>query len=541
MPGAGIQATMMDVPLSLAPMLARAGRLFPDQEIVSRRPDKGIARQRFKDFHDRAHALKAALIRADLPKGEAVATLMWNNAAHLEAYFGIPLAGGVLLTLNLRLHPDELAYIVRHAGAKTIIVDDILLPLALEIQKRTPIQRIIAINWSQAALPAGVIDYEAFIDGPWDTRVPPLAEGDAAGMCFTSGTTGRPKGVVYSHRALVLHSFAIALPDVLAISHRSSVMPIVPMFHANAWGEPFACAMLGAKLVLPGPHLDAESLLDLCEGERVTLAAGVPTVWLAVVRALEENPARWPHLKGLRALVGGSAAPESLLRALARHGLAPAHGWGMTELSPVGAIHSFKTSYDARSEDERFRNLASQGLPLPLVETRIVNDEGEAPWDGKTVGELHVRGPFVAAAYHNQPDAADRWTEDGWFKTGDVAAIDEDGYLKLSDRTKDLVKSGGEWISSVDLENAIMGHPAVAEAAVIAVKHPKWDERPLAAVVLKAGQSLDLAGLRDFLAPKFPKYWLPDAMVAIDQIPRTATGKFQKSQLRERFKDWVWE
>jgi fatty-acyl-CoA synthase len=531
---------MMDVPLTLAGVLARAGRLFPDQEIVSRRPDKTVARQRFKDFHDRAHALKAALRRAGLAKGEAVATLMWNNAAHLEAYFGIPLAGGVLLTLNLRLHPDELGYIAGHAGAKTIIVDDILLPLALEIRERTPIRRIIAVNWNRAALPADVIDYETFIGGPWDTEIGPIAEGDAAGMCFTSGTTGRPKGVVYSHRAIVLHSFAIALPDVLAISHRSSVMPVVPMFHANAWGEPFACAMLGAKLVLPGPHLDAESLLDLCESERVTMAAGVPTVWLAVVRALDAEPRRWPGLAGMRVLVGGSAAPESLLRDIARHGMTPAHGWGMTEMTPVGAIHSFKTKFDAAPEDERFRHLSNQGLPLPLVETRIVDDAGEAPWDGKSVGELQVRGPFVAAAYHNQPDAADRWTEDGWFKTGDVAAIDADGYLKLTDRTKDLVKSGGEWISSVDLENAIMGHPAVVEAAVVAVKHPKWDERPLAAVVLKPGQHLDLAALREFLAPKFPKYWLPDALVAIDQIPRTATGKFQKSVLRERFKDWSW-
>ena len=537
-----MRATMMDVPLTVAQILERAGRLFPDTEIVSRRPDKSIHRYRHAELHGRALALAAALQKAGVKQGEPVATLMWNHAVHLEAYFGIPCAGGVLHTINLRLHPNDLVYIVDHAGPRTLIIDDVLLPLLAEFRDRVRRDRVIVVNWGKGALPEGAVDYEDFIAAGAAGYVPPeLDETDAAGLCYTSGTTGKPKGVVYSHRAIVLHSLAISLPDVLSISHRSAVMPVVPMFHANAWGEPFACAMMGAKQVFPGAHLDAVNLLDLWNDEGVTLVSGVPTVWLAVVRALDENPGRWPRVKGLRALIGGAAAPEGLLRALIKHGIDPAHGWGMTEITPVGAIHSFKRKLDTLPPDARIAHLAKQGLPLPLVETRVVNDSGEAPWDGASVGELQVRGPFVAARYHNQPDSGDRWTSDGWFKTGDVVAMDADGYIKLSDRTKDLIKSGGEWISSVELENAIMGHPAVAEAAVIAVAHPRWDERPLAAVALKPGNSLSLEDLRAYLAPHFAKWWLPDAIAIVDQIPRTSTGKFQKSVLRERFKDWTWD
>jgi fatty-acyl-CoA synthase len=533
-----MHATTMDVPLTLAHMLERAGALFPDTELVSRKPDKSIHRHTHREFHARAHALKSALLKAGLKRGEAVATLMWNHAIHLEAYFGVPCAGGVVLTLNLRLSPDDLSYIAGHAKPRILIVDDVLLPLAKQI--RHPFERVVIVNWNGKPDPA-TTDYESFIAAaPKDLSFPAIAETDAAGMCYTSGTTGKPKGVVYSHRAIVLHSFAIALPDVLAISHRECMMPVVPMFHANAWGEPFACAWLGAKQVFPGPHLDAESLLGLCNDEGVTFAAGVPTVWLAVVKAMEAQPGRWPKTKGMRVLVGGAAEPPALLAALERKGFKALHGWGMTEMTPVGSMHSFKRKLDGLEGEDRYRHLAKQGLPLPLVDARVVGDGGEAPWDGETMGELQVRGPFITGSYHHAPEATDRWSADGWFRTGDVVTIDADGYIKLTDRTKDLVKSGGEWISSVELENAIMGHPAIAEAAVVAVPHPKWDERPLAAVVLKDGQTLTLEDLRAHLALRFPKWWLPDAMVVIDQVPRTSTGKFQKSTLRERFKTWEW-
>ncbi|MFO0997354.1 MAG: long-chain fatty acid--CoA ligase [Alphaproteobacteria bacterium] len=537
-----MHATMMDYPLTLVPLLERAGKLFPDTEIVSRRPDKSLHRYRTADFCRRARALAAALQRAGLAKGEAVATLMWNNSAHLEAYFGVPCAGGVVLTLNLRLPPADLTYIVNHAKPRFLIIDDVLLPLYEQFKKDVALDRVFVVRWNKGSLADGLSDYDSFIEPGSDGFVyPALAEGDAAGMCYTSGTTGKPKGVVYSHRALVLHSLAISLPDVHAFSHRECVMPVVPMFHANAWGHPFACVMLGAKQVFPGPHLDAESLLDLCANEGVTLTAGVPTVWLAVVQALDANPTRWRLKPGMRVLTGGSAAPEGLLRGLERHGLKAMHGWGMTEMAPVGALYSRKLKLDALDTDARYRHLTRQGLPLPLVEMRVVNDAGEAPWDGESMGELQVRGPFIAGRYHNAPEAADRWTGDGWFKTGDVVTIDADGYMKLADRTKDLVKSGGEWISSVELENALMSHPAVAEAAVIAIQHPKWQERPLAAVVLKKDAQATAESLRAHLAERFAKWWLPDAIVFIDAIPRTSTGKFQKAVLRERFKDWQWD
>ncbi len=536
-----MRATMMDYPLTLVHVLERAGKLFPDTEIVSRRPDKSIHRYRHLDFYRRSRALAAALTRAGIKPGERVATLMWNNSAHLEAYFGVPCSGGVVLTLNLRLAPADLTYIVNHAKPRILIIDDVLLPLYEQFRGDVAFERVFVVCWNKGALPDGAEDYDSFISPNADGfAYPALAEGDPAGMCYTSGTTGKPKGVVYSHRALVLHSLSISLPDSLALSHRECVMPVVPMFHANAWGEPFACAMVGAKQVFPGPHLDAESLLDLCAGEGVTMTSGVPTVWLALVQALDAAPNRWRLKPGMRVLTGGAAAPEGLLRGLERHGCTAMHGWGMTEMSPVGAVHSTKVKHDRLDADQRYRHLTRQGMPLPLVETRVMGDEGEAPWDGESMGELQVRGPYIAGSYYNAPEAADRWTGDGWFRTGDVVTIDADGYLKLMDRTKDLVKSGGEWISSVELENALMSHPSVAEAAVIAVAHPKWQERPLAAVVLKKDARATSDELRAHLSERFAKWWLPDAIVFIDAIPRTSTGKFQKSALRERFKDWQW-
>jgi fatty-acyl-CoA synthase len=387
-------------------------------------------------------------------------------------------------------------------------------------------------------LPDGALDYEALLDAedPGAFEPPAIDERDAAALCYTSGTTGRPKGVLYSHRSLVLHSMAGAMADGFACRESDVVLPVVPMFHANAWGLPYTAALVGASLVLPGPHLDAASLLELFERERVTWSAGVPTVWLGLLQALDASPGRW-DLSSLRGLgVGGAAPPPSMIRGFQeRHGIPVCHGWGMTEMSPVGSIAALPAALADASAEERLAYVARQGRPVPFVEIRARGDDGLVPWDGETLGELEVRGPWVAASYLDCPEGASRFTDDGWFRTGDVVTIDRDGTITVADRSKDLIKSGGEWISSVALENALMGHPAVAEAAVIAVPDARWQERPLAAVVLRAGMTATPDELRAFLAPQFPAWWLPDRYEPVDAIPRTSVGKFLKSALRERF------
>jgi fatty-acyl-CoA synthase len=529
---------MMRFPLTLAHLLERAGKLFPESEIVSRLPSKSLHRHTYADFYRRARALGGALQRMGLKRGDRVATLMWNHYAHLEAYFAIPCAGGVLHTLNLRLHPDDIAYIANHAGDRFLIVDDVLLPLYDKFRASAKFERIIVVPLSGSSVPAGCEDYEALIAQSPPLKALALEEEDPAGMCYTSGTTGRPKGVVYSHRALVLHSLASALPDVMGLSNRDAACPVVPMFHVNAWGLPFTAVMVGAKLVFPGPHLDAASLLNLYEQEQVTLTAGVPTIWMSILLALEQEPARWKLPPGMRMVVGGAAAPEAMIRGFDRFGLRVIHGWGMTETTPVAAVNYIKRELADATGAGEYVLRAKQGVPPPFVEGRAMTESGEAPWDGQTMGELEVRGPWVAASYHDLDAESDKWSADGWFRTGDVVTIDPNGYIKITDRIKDLVKSGGEWISSVDLENALVGHPKVAEAAVIGVPHPKWDERPLAVVVLKQGQSATADELRDFLAPKFARFWLPDDVVFVSEIPRTSTGKMMKAKLREQFKDW---
>ena len=533
-----MQSTMMQFPLTLPPILERAGRYFPRREIVSRLPDKTLRRSTFADFHRRARRLAAGLIRAGLAPGDRVATLMWNHHAHMEAYFGIPCAGGVLHTLNLRLAPDDIAYIANHAQDRFIIVDDVLLPLLEKFRDRIQPERIFVFPFSGRPVPAGYESYEDLLAGADDAFVyPELDENAPAAMCYTSGTTGRPKGVVYSHRSTVLHCFAQAMCADL-VTPSDTLLPVVPMFHANAWGYPYTCAMLGTAIVFPGPHLDAESLLDLFVAEKVTLAAGVPTIWLGLIQQLDAHPGRWP-LPPMRMLVGGSAVPESLIRSFARHGHTIVQGWGMTETSPLATLARPKSTQSGLSADEGFALAATQGMPMPFVELRGMDDDGEIPWDGKTVGEIQVRGPWVTASYHGGEDP-EKFTQDGWLRTGDVATIDAEGFVRITDRTKDLIKSGGEWISSVDLENAIMSHPAVAEAAVIAVAHPKWMERPLAVVVGKPGATLDAATLRAHLEARFARWMVPDAYEFIDQIPRTSTGKFMKTTLRERYRQYRW-
>ena len=534
-----MESQMMDFPLTLSHLFDRAGRYFAKTELVSRRPDKSIHRTTWGDFHVRAQKLANALQRLGVKRGDRVATLGWNHSRHLEAYFGIPLMGGVLHTLNPRLSGQDLAYIMNHAEDAVLLVDDVLLPVWERFKHEVHPKQVIV--WSNgAAVPAGMLDYEQLIEGELGSFTPvTLDEKEPAGICYTSGTTGRPKGVVYSHRSIVLHAMSAALPDSLGLSQTSVVLPVVPMFHVNAWGLPFVCAMVGAKVVFPGPHLDALSVLQLIEEEKVTCAAGVPTVWIAILDALDKEPRRWNVSSVTQMVVGGSAAPPAMIEGFQkRHGLAVLHAWGMTEMSPIGTVSRLKAGMQGLPEGEQFRRRAMQGVAVPLVEVRAVSEAGEVPWDGKAMGELHVRGPFIAKSYFGNAAEADKFTMDGWFRTGDVVTIDGEGFVRITDRSKDLIKSGGEWISSVDLENALMGHPAVKEAAVVAVAHPKWDERPVACVVLRDGAKATDDELREYLSPLFAKFQMPDAFVFMQAIPRTAAGKFLKTALREQLKDF---
>jgi fatty-acyl-CoA synthase len=533
-------STMMNVPLNLSHFLERAGKLFGTQEIVSRVPDKSLHRYSYADFYRRARLLAEALTKAGLKRGDRVATLMWNHYAHYESYFGVIVSGGVLHTLNLRLAPDDIAYIANHAQDRFLIVDDVLLPLFEQFRSKVKLERVIVVPLTGKPVPAGTDDYEAFLEtARGDFHYPEMDENEACAMCYTSGTTGKPKGVVYSHRSQVLHSLGQAIPDAIGLSGRDVILPVVPMFHANAWGVPYTAAMLGCKMVFPGPHLHPDDLIPLLESERVTVSCGVPTIWLPMVQILEKNQGKWKLHPDLRLTVGGSAVPEAMIRAYAKLGIQVIQGWGMTETSPLATLSKITASQVHLTDDQRFAAQATQGYPLPLVDIRCVGDAGEQPWDGKSVGEIQVYGPWITGSYYNQP-APENFAEDGWLRTGDVATIDALGFIKITDRTKDLIKSGGEWISSVELESAVMGHPAVQECAVIAVPHPKWAERPLAVIVLKPGAQATEADIKAHLAQKFVKWMVPDAYVFVDSIPRTSTGKFLKTKLREQYRDWKW-
>jgi fatty-acyl-CoA synthase len=529
---------MDDYPLTLTALVERAEQLTPGRKVVSRRPNGEIHRTSLGECAGRARRLATGLAALGIGDGDRVATLLWNQPEHLELYFAVPLMGAVLHTLNPRLHPEELSFIVADAEDSVIVVDESLVDAFESFRSAREFEDVIVVSHS-GSIPDGTVDYESLIAGKDPAEWPVLDERRACAMCYTSGTTGRPKGVVYSHRALVLHSLMAALPDGHAISSRDTILPVVPMFHANAWGLPYIAAFAGTGQVLPGPRLDAESVLDLLAGERVTITAGVPTVWMAVLQALDAEPDRW-DLSALRLLiVGGSAVPRSMLEGFDRHGLTVIQAWGMTETSPMGTICRLPMELDDASPDEQYEYRVRQGPPSPFVEIRARTDDGELiPWDDQTMGELEVRGPWVAAAYHHG-QGADKFTEDGWFQTGDVVRINSHGCIRICDRSKDLVKSGGEWISSVDLENHLMAHPAVAEAAVIAMPDDRWGERPMAVVVLRDGQQASTDELRDHLSRHFAKWQLPDRFEFIDAIPRTATGKFKKTDLRERFVEAV--
>jgi fatty-acyl-CoA synthase len=531
-----IRSTMSRVPLSVNHLLERAGRIFPQTEIISRLPDKSYASHRFADLYRRARRLAAGLRAAGLGKGDRVATLCWNHYAHLECYFGIPAAGGVTHTLNLRLAPDDIAWIANHAQDRILVVDDVLLPLYERFRAQTRFERVLVVPLSGAPVSPSFIDYERFLEAaPSGFDYAPHDEDDPVSMCYTSGTTGRPKGVVYSHRSTVLHALAVNATATCSLDASDSVCPVVPMFHVNAWGMPHVCAMVGARMVMPGPHLGAADLIDLFNAQRVNRACGVPTIWLGILQQLESRPeARLPA--GMKMTVGGSALPETAVRGFARHGASVHVGWGMTETSPVGSISGRKSELLDAGDDERYRRATLAGVPLPLVETRLIGDDGrEQPWDGTALGELQVRGPFIAAGYHGVDSDPEKFTADGFLRTGDVAAIDEHAFVRIADRTKDLIKSGGEWISSVDMEGRLMDHPAVLEAAVIAVPDAKWGERPLACIVLKPGAAASADALREHLGAHFARWQLPERVEFVESIPRTSTGKFLKSKLRETY------
>jgi len=533
-----MRSTMMRDGLSLNDLLERAGRLHGESQLVSRLPDKSLVRHSFAQYYQRTRRLASALLAAGLKKGERVATLCWNHHAHLECYFGIPAAGGVMHTLNLRLAPDDIAWIANHAKDRFLIVDDILLPLYEQFRSKASFEKVIVFPFSGKPVPKEFTSYEDVLaQAPAKFDYVPHDENDPVSMCYTSGTTGRPKGVVYSHRSTIIHTLVGTLPDYWGLSAKSSVMPATPMFHANCWGIPYACVMLGVKMVFPGPHLHPEDLLDLMAKEQPSYVLGVPTIWMAMAQLLESDPQKYRLPPGVRMLVGGAAMPESLIRTYAKHGAAVTQGWGMTETSPLGSVSYLKPNLQGLSEDEKFKRYASAGIPVPLVGLRIIGNDGtEQPWDGVAVGEIQVRGPFITGSYHEVPPEAEKFTADGWLRTGDVASIDPQGYVRIADRTKDLIKSGGEWISSVDMENRLMGHAAVQEAAVIAIADEKWGERPLACVVLKQGRQASPEELRAHLAGAFAKWQLPDRFEFLEAIPRTSTGKFWKVKLREMFR-----
>jgi fatty-acyl-CoA synthase len=532
---------MQDFQLTLPYMLRRAEQLYGYREIVTRRPDKSFHRYTYSDFVSRSKKLAVALKKLGLEDGDRVGTLGWNTYQHLEAYFGIPCSGAVLHTLNPRLHEDDLAFIANHAEDRAMLIDESLVPVFQKFRGETNIEHAIIVT-EGGEVPEGMLSYEDLLadadDSEFEYR--DFDENQAAAMCYTSGTTGRPKGALYSHRSSVLHSMMVSLGNTFALSESDCVLPVVPMFHVNAWGMPYASVLVGAKLMMPGPHLDPESVLEDFEQEKVTFTAGVPTVFLAVLQALEADPERY-DLSAMRALaIGGSAAPKGVIKAFnENHGLKVVHAWGMTEMSPIGTVANLPSEVRELSEDEQLDYRAKQGYPVPFVEIRGRGDEDDfIPWNGESMGELEVRGPWVASSYYEAPEGDDKFTDDGWFKTGDIVSIDKYGFINITDRAKDLIKSGGEWISSVELENALMAHDAVSQAAVIAIPHEKWDERPLAAIVLKEGEEVSGDELQQHLEKDFAKFWLPDAYEFVESIPMTATGKFQKLKLREQFEGY---
>jgi len=542
-----MRGLMTDSPLLISSLIRHAARVHGDQAIVSRSVEGPIHRSNYRQIHERAQRLARALEALGVRPSDRVATLAWNNHRHLEVYFAVSGMGAICHTLNPRLFPEQLLYILQHAGDVLLLCDLTFLPLAEKLAPHCPALRGVIALAGREQLPARdaaggtpptLHAYEDLIaDQPADYTWPVFDEHTASSLCYTSGTTGDPKGVLYSHRSTLLHSFAIALPDLFCLGEHETVLPVVPMFHVNAWGIPYAAAMTGTRLVLPGPRLDGESIHALLESERVTMTAGVPTVWMALLTYMRQHGLRFSTLK--RVIVGGSAAPESMVRAFQdEFGVEVRHAWGMTETSPLGTFCSLTPEMRTWPKDQQLAVQLKQGRPAFGVELRIVDDTGQPlPEDGAAAGDLQIRGPWVASGYFNEAHSSTHHAG-GWFSTGDVATLDPAAYMQITDRSKDVIKSGGEWISSIALENLAVGFPGVAEAAVIGVAHPKWAERPLLIVVRRPGAEVDPGALLGHLAPQVPRWWLPDAVEFVDALPHTATGKISKLQLRERFKDY---
>ena len=533
---------MMNTPLVLTSFFKRAERYFPQKQIISRTGPETIHRITYGDYAKRTRKLAHALTKLGMTRGTKVGTFAWNTHRHLEAYFAIPCSGAILHTINIRLAPEHIVYIINHAEDEILLIDGDLFPLvepALGALKT--VKKIIVMSDSteapQSSFP-NVYSYEALLQEADETFAFPedLDENLPAGMCYTSATTGMPKGVVYTHRSIVLHSLALGLAESFALKEDDVALPIVPMFHVNAWGFPFAAINFGCTQVLPGPMLTPQHILDLVEQENVTITAGVPTIWLGVLAEQEKSPR---DLSSLRIIIsGGSASPKGLIQAyIEKLGVPYINAYGMTETSPLVTMSYPLSTMSDYSEDELYNLRVAQGLTVSLIDTEVVKEEVVVPWDGTTMGELRIRGPWIASEYYKDERTADAF-RDGWLYTGDIAVITKEGYIKITDRTKDLIKSGGEWISSVDLENALMSHPAVFEAAVIAVPHEKWQERPLACVVLHEGQEATKEELLASLEGQVAKWWIPDDVMFLNEIPKTSVGKFLKAKLREDLNDF---
>ena len=542
-----IPGLMMQQPLLISSLLVHAERHHGEQEVVSRRVEGDIHRETIRELAARSRRMANALGSLGVKPGDRVATIAWNGYRHMELYYAVSGAGAVLHTLNPRLHPDQVVYIADHAEDLVLFFDLTFLPLVEAVASRVKTVKKFVLMIDRAHMPKetripGLLCYEDLIDAASDAYVwPQFDENTASSLCYTSGTTGNPKGVLYSHRSTILHTYAGALPDSLNCSARDVILPVVPMFHVNAWGLPYVACLVGAKLVFPGAGLDGKSLYELFESEKVTLSAGVPTVWQGLLAYTDANTLKFSTMN--RTVIGGSACPPAMMRAFKEtYHVDVLHAWGMTEMSPLGTVCTLKPAHLSQTQEDRYGVMAKQGRAVYGVDMKVVGEDGkELPWGGEASGELLVRGPWIVNRYFKDEGGNPLTTDadgHGWFPTGDVARIDADGYMQITDRSKDVIKSGGEWIGSIDIENIAVAHPAVAMAACIAAHHPKWDERPLLVVVRKPGAELTREDMLKFFDGKIAKWWTPDDVVFVEAIPLGATGKMLKNRLREQFKDY---
>ena len=540
-----MQGLIMERPLLISSILDYASDYYGACEVVAVTSDNPCHRTTYREISGRAKQLANALTdRFGIKPGDRIATLAWNDHRHLEIYYGVSGIGAVCHTINPRLFPDQIVYIINHAKDRLLFIDPLFMPLIEKLLPNLPsLEQIVVMTSKSGETEAGtsgpLIYEDVLSDHPDELVWPSLDETAASGLCYTSGTTGNPKGVLYHHRSTVLHSLAISPPNVLGLGADETLLPVVPMFHVNAWGTPYACPMNGTKMVMPGPRLDGASLYQLMSKEQVTLSAGVPTIWAGLLDHCDQQGVKLEALK--KVIIGGSAAPLSMIERFENdHDVDVLHGWGMTEMSPVGAVSNLGSTFAHLSREERQQLKTKQGRPLWGVDIKIVDDQGKRlAHDGKAAGLLMVRGPWITSGYFDDAEAnVDVFDDEGWFSTGDIATIDGHGFLQITDRAKDVIKSGGEWISSIDLENIAVGHAAVAQAAVIGIHHPKWDERPLLVVVLRDGEKAEAVDILNYLKDKVAKWWLPNDVVFVDELPHTATGKIKKTALREQFKSY---